>query len=139
MNAHDRKDGKHVNYEALGASPLFTEYREQCEQLTTIDLGALSLPEKKAFCLNVYNTLLIHAFVDIGAPHNSASRLKFFTTAAYDIGGHVYSLNDIEHGILRGNSKHMGAVAAASVCIAFLIGTQASAPLQRTTSGCSLH
>ena len=36
------------------------------------------------------------------------SRLQFFNTSSYMIGGHQYSLQDIEHGILRGNRKGPG-------------------------------
>ncbi len=37
-----------------------------------------------------------------GIPTNALQRSSFFSNAKYNIGGHVYSLNDIEHGILRG-------------------------------------
>ena len=38
---------------------------------------------------------------------NCVSRYKFFSTIAYSLGGHVYSLNDIENGILRANRGSM--------------------------------
>lgn len=41
---------------------------------------------------------------------------KFFKTVAYNIGGLVYSADDIEHGILRGNQVRVcfGCAALAS-------------------------
>lgn len=33
---------------------------------------------------------------------------QFFNTASYIIGGYLYSLQDIENGILRGNKKGVG-------------------------------
>ena len=35
---------------------------------------------------------------------------QFFNTISYIIGGHSYSLNDIENGILRANRKAIGAL-----------------------------
>lgn len=72
-------------------------------------MGALSVSERKALCLNVYNMLLIHAFVVLGPPsNNTASRLQFFNSATYILGGADYSLFDIENGLLRGNRKFLG-------------------------------
>lgn len=34
-------------------------------------------------------------------------RYKFFSQIGYDLGGHFYSLNDIENGVLRGNRESM--------------------------------
>ena len=33
----------------------------------------------------------------------SPKRYKFFANIAYSIGGHIFTLNDIENGILRAN------------------------------------
>lgn len=59
--------------------------------------------ERKAFFINLYNILIIHATVALGAPSNVAGRLKFFPGACYEVGGSVYSADDIEHGVLRCN------------------------------------
>jgi len=32
-------------------------------------------------------------------------RMKMYATASYNINGMIFSLNDIEHGILRNNSQ----------------------------------
>lgn len=56
-----------------------------------------------AFFINVYNMLVIHGTVVRGAPTNTAARLAFFDGISYQLGGHEYSANDIEHGVLRGN------------------------------------
>lgn len=34
---------------------------------------------------------------------------QFFNTVSYIIGGHTYSLNEIENGVLRANRKALGA------------------------------
>jgi hypothetical protein len=65
----------------------------------------LSFNVKVSFFINLYNALVIHGFVVIGPPMNLYQRLFFYNHTLYGIGGHVYSLSDIEHGILRGNQK----------------------------------
>lgn len=54
----------------------------------------------------VYAGLVIHGFVVIGPPTNLHQRMHFYTHTCYTLGKLVYSLNDIEHGMLRGNQKH---------------------------------
>uniref|UniRef100_A0A7S1TME2 DUF547 domain-containing protein n=2 Tax=Erythrolobus australicus TaxID=1077150 RepID=A0A7S1TME2_9RHOD len=56
--------------------------------------------------MNVYNSLLIHAMAVAEKPPTSiVQRLKFYGRAKYNIGGAIYSLNDIENGVLRANAK----------------------------------
>lgn len=61
-----------------------------------------------AFFINIYNALVIHANVAFGPPVNLWQRYKFFNTVRYIIGGHAYSLQDIENGVLRANRKGVG-------------------------------
>ena len=59
--------------------------------------------ERLAFFINVYNSLTIHAVAALGGPADLLSRLRLYAEASYRIGPYVYSLNDIENGVLRGN------------------------------------
>ncbi len=70
-----------------------------------VDPTGLSDNEKKAFFINLYNALVIHATVVLGVPRTSAGRGAFFSTSSYAVGGATYSLDDIEHGVLRGNRR----------------------------------
>jgi len=48
--------------------------------------------------------IMIHALVvNNGFPNSFFSRNNFFTSTKYSIGPYLFSLNDIEHGILRCN------------------------------------
>jgi Protein of unknown function, DUF547 len=66
-------------------------------------VAALSEQDRKAFFINIYNSLVIHALIAMGQPQWLGSRLQRYATASYTIGAQTYSLNDIENGILRGN------------------------------------
>lgn len=68
-----------------------------------VDLGCLSELERRATFINVYNSLIIHGLAVGPIPTNLMTRLNFYSTVAYEISGHIFSLDDIEHGVLRGN------------------------------------
>ncbi|KAK2158173.1 hypothetical protein LSH36_175g03004 [Paralvinella palmiformis] len=83
------RDGKSVDYVQLKKSPLFSQYEQQAKAISNINLITLNENEKIAFFI----------ILDVQL---------FWKTTAYHIGGHVFSLDDIEHGILRGNRPHPG-------------------------------
>lgn len=117
-NTYLSDDGNAVDYARLGSSVEFAEYVRAASELQVVDLGAMDRDTALAFWINVYNALVIHATVVLGTPSNAWGRSKFFSNAAYKIGTDVrtgasvgiFALNDIEHGILRGNRKPPGAL-----------------------------
>mmetsp|Transcript_26795 Transcript_26795/g.39740 ORF Transcript_26795/g.39740 Transcript_26795/m.39740 type:complete len:303 (-) Transcript_26795:119-1027(-) len=104
---HMNELGTSVDYTGIRSSPKFAEYLDIVRQLKTVDERQMPTLERKAFFINVYNSLVIHALVNGLIKHDSSffSRLRMYATASYNIGGRVYSLNDIENGILRGNRR----------------------------------
>lgn len=109
---HWRADGLNVetgrvDYDRLERSKVIEEYRPLAAALREFDPGRLVAGEERiAFWINVYNALLIHGVV---AYRERRSLLKIrgaFERIAYVIGGHRYSLDDIEHGVLRANRAH---------------------------------
>ncbi|XP_019618159.1 PREDICTED: uncharacterized protein LOC109465380 [Branchiostoma belcheri] len=105
---HLSKDGKKVDYKGIGESPDFAEYVTLTAQLQRVNVTDLSREEKLAFFINIYNALVIHAYVKVGPPTNLWQRYKFFNVVSYIVGGHIYSLQDMENGVLRGNRKGIG-------------------------------
>ena len=54
-------------------------------------------------CSDIYNALTIHGLSEREKLPDSVLNVQlFWKTTAYNIGGQTYSLDDIEHGILRG-------------------------------------
>ena len=86
--------------------------RQWLESLADVDLAALTdADERLALWLNAYNAIAIAQVLEVypiasirpkvlGIP-NWLSFLDFFTRSTSTIGGKKYSLNHIEHGILR--------------------------------------
>lgn len=108
----DTEEGT-VDYSALLHSDDFKLYLASARKLRYFDPTLLSHDERKAFFLNVYNALMIHAIAVLSRPTSNFERIQLYNTAAYSIGGRVYSLNAIEHGVLRGNRAGGGPFAPA--------------------------
>jgi len=106
------EDGSSVDYAALGKSDEFQHYCRTVYVLRHVDLSSLSQDELKCFFLNIYNSLTIHALVyqsksgNVPTPKDVAN---FWSIHCYNIGGYVYNLDDMEHGVLRANKGHPSA------------------------------
>ena len=89
----------------MGKSEAFAEYVELTKQLRFVDMKSLSVQERKAFMINIYNSLTIHGLAKGVMEDESSmlSRLKFYASVSYNISGFAFSLNDLEHGVLRNN------------------------------------
>ena len=108
FNQYLSPDGRLVDYKGMAKSKEFEVYERLSAQLQRVELAQLSRNEKIAFFVNVYNAMVIHATIKKGAPTWLWTRYKFFYQTFYIISGDVYTLQDIENGILRGNKKGIG-------------------------------
>ncbi len=68
---------------------------------STIDGDAARI----AFWTNLYNALLLHCLLLRRVRGNLLRHLRLFGSFGYEIGSHRYTLNLIEHGMLRGNRR----------------------------------
>lgn len=98
-----------VRYADLPGSESFTELAQRAHDLHRLDLqrlAAASANARKAFWLNLYNVLIVHAVV-VYQPRQRITEIGgVFERAAYIVGGWRFSADDIEHGILRANAGH---------------------------------
>lgn len=102
-------DGNHVDYYGLRKSDVYQQYRRQLTpKLRAIDLDDLGeRKQANAFWINLYNALVIDGVIQAHV-HTSVTEgflgiVRFFNRSAYNVGGLRFSLEDIEHGILRAN------------------------------------
>ncbi|XP_060785899.1 uncharacterized protein zgc:152951 [Neoarius graeffei] len=102
---HLSADGKLVDYKAIPKSTCYERYCELVVALQHVELLCLSHDERLAFFINVYNAMVIHGYLRFGFPKNMWQRYRFFNFVSYLIGGEVFTLQDIENGVLRGNRK----------------------------------
>lgn len=107
-----KEDSGRIDYAAIRESELFRfRLLAIARQLLEVDMGAMSVGERKSFLINVYNSLVMHGLAHTAGTHSAwqylgdtVSRLQFYASIGYNIGGNIYSLNDIEHGLLRANA-----------------------------------
>lgn len=74
--------GSTVRYDLIKESPKFLEYLELVQKLKYVDMNSMDKNERKAFLINIYNTLVIHSLVEgllRSFPGGSLSRLQVNT------------------------------------------------------------
>jgi hypothetical protein len=82
------------------AARALRNFRLMVEQLEKVDPGKMTQDEKLAFWINVYNALMMHAYLAYGIPRNWLKRLSLLQKAAYKVGHYSISAQTIEHSIL---------------------------------------
>jgi hypothetical protein len=99
-------DRGRVDYPALVASPVFRRFQAETARLRQYDPGDLgSLEERLAFWINLYNGLVLHGVAALGIAESLKEVPDFFSRIGYDVGGEVFTPDDIRHGILRANQR----------------------------------
>lgn len=98
-------DGFAFDYMGFSSSELYQRYQECVLKLAGIDMTFLKGDEKLSFYLNLYNLMAIHGILCQPRPDSNLGRVKWFETIQYLIGGYKFSLNDIENGLIRQNSR----------------------------------
>jgi hypothetical protein len=95
-----------VDYAALRASPDFRDVEACARRLAHVDVAGLgSRSARLAFWINVYNALVLHGIVRLGIRRTVWEAWNFFGRVSYRVGAFVLSVDEIEHGILRGNRR----------------------------------
>lgn len=100
--AYQKESG--IDYRAVRDSEEWRTYSGLAGCLRSFDPSVLETREERlAFWINTYNALVVHGVIAAGIPESVLDLPAFFENTAYEIGGLRYSLDPIEHGILRGN------------------------------------
>ncbi|MBP1699807.1 MAG: glycoside hydrolase 15-related protein, partial [Deltaproteobacteria bacterium] len=96
-----------VHYRRIRGAEEFERYKDLTKGLQSLDLHSLrGRDQKLAFWINIYNTAVIHGVIELGIENSVKEVSGFFDRVRYEIGGFHFSLNEMEHGILRGNRRH---------------------------------
>ncbi|CAN7001742.1 hypothetical protein IGI04_020558 [Brassica rapa subsp. trilocularis] len=83
------------------ASGALRRFRTLVEQLARVNPIHLSCDEKLAFWINVYNALIMHAYLAYGVPKSDLKLFSLMQKAAYTVGGHSYTAAAMEYVILK--------------------------------------
>ncbi|XP_075667084.1 uncharacterized protein LOC142636689 isoform X1 [Castanea sativa] len=83
------------------AAGALRKFRTLVEQLAKVNPIHLSCDEKLAFWINLYNALIMHAYLAYGVPRSDLKLFSLMQKAAYTVGGHSFSAAAIEYVILK--------------------------------------
>lgn len=92
-----------LDYQKMSLDEGWLAFKEATCELQKVDLLTMRDDLKIAFIINVYNMMIIFAFAELGIPSSNWMRLSFFDNVKVDIGGHLWSFNELESGVLRSN------------------------------------
>ena len=105
--AHTTSEGR-VDYTRLARSAELAETTARARALHDVDPADLGeRAARLAFWINCYNALALHGVIALGVRRSVQDVWSFFGRVSYRVGRHVLSLDEIEHGILRGNRRRL--------------------------------
>lgn len=83
------------------AAEALRKFRLLVEKLAKVNPGCMNHEEKLAFWINIYNALMMHAYLAYGVPRSELKLFALMQKAAYTVGGHSFNAATIEYVILR--------------------------------------
>ena len=99
-----------INYSGMKKSPLFEEYQELAGNLSRFDATQLSDLDRKTFFINLYNCQTLHVLANqADLPRSPKDTEGMWSKYAYNVGGLILTLDELEHGVLRSNVGHPAA------------------------------
>ena len=95
-----------IDYPLIRMSSYYNTFLASLGCLEEFDLTTLaSDSERIAFWMNVFNVMVIHGVIELRICDSVKQVPLFFDRVQYKIGNHLFTLSDIEHGILRCNAR----------------------------------
>ena len=90
-------------FEDFGQRRVFLDSAAKLKQAFVL---GLSENARLAFFLNVYHTMISHAYLVLGPPDSSLKWITYFNNVAYEVGDDIFSLAELEHCIIRAKMSH---------------------------------
>eukprot|EP00831_Metopus_contortus_P051134 TRINITY_DN42945_c0_g1_i1.p1 TRINITY_DN42945_c0_g1~~TRINITY_DN42945_c0_g1_i1.p1 ORF type:complete len:279 (+),score=39.21 TRINITY_DN42945_c0_g1_i1:424-1260(+) len=117
----ESEEGKfYIDYEILAKQSEYSRYISLCSELQGVNLSSLTKIEKIMFFLNIYQCMYVHYLFKFPPQPQPQGILKKITSFVwntkkrpefyYNISGMNFTLDEIKHGILRGNKKKPGSL-----------------------------
>ena len=111
-SAYFDAEGLSCDYAGLAASPEHGRIAARLAGLAAFDPKRVRIPAQTAFWLNVFNAVVLRDAAELAAAASVREVQGFFEHRRLRVGGLDYSLDDIEHGLLRGNVPKFGRLRA---------------------------
>ena len=104
--------GTRCDYAALARAPEREQLEDALAALGDYDPRRGPIPGAIGFWFNAYNACVLTGVLEAGAPASVLDTEGFFESECLRIAGLGFSLDDIEHGLLRGNRHKPGRLRA---------------------------
>src|SRR6267142_3229049 len=106
--AHFDADGAACDYAALAASRERGRLAACLADLAAFDPKRVRIPAQTALWVNVFNAGVLRDIPELELAASAGEVQAFFERPRLRIGGRLYSLDDVQHGLLRGNLPKNG-------------------------------
>ena len=110
--AHFDAGSTACDYGALACSPERERLAARLGALESFDPQRVRIPAQTAFWINVFNAVVLRDAPEMAGASSVREVEGFFERPRLKVGGYGYSLDEIEHGLLRGNVPKYGKFAA---------------------------
>ena len=106
--AHFDPRGAAGDYATLAASPERARLAACLAEIEGFDIRRAHIPSQMAFWINVFNAGVLRDASELRLAASARDVQGFFERPRLKVGAHQYSLDEIEHGLLRGNAPKPG-------------------------------
>ena len=110
------------------------EFMKCAAMLKQAHVSGLDEASRLAFFLNVYHTMISHAYLVLGPPDSSLKWINYFNNIAYQVGDDIFSLTELEHSIIRASMSY-----PTQFLSRFIIPKSAYPSLALTISDCRVN
>jgi hypothetical protein len=107
--AHFDEEGAARDYGRMCTSAEHERVVRAVADLAAMDFKRLRIAAQTAFWLNVFNAVVVRDIAELAQAESVRDVESFFEAPRVRVAGFGYSLDDIEHGLLRGNVPKFGA------------------------------
>jgi hypothetical protein len=105
--AHFDQNGQACRYPAFAVSRERGRLAAYLGSLESLDFKRLRIPAQTSFWINVFNAGVLRDSPELEFAAGPRDVQAFFEQPRLKVGGHAFSLDEVQHGLLRGNvAKH---------------------------------
>jgi hypothetical protein len=110
--AHFDQQGQACRYPAFAVSRERGRLAAYLANLESLDFKRLRIPAQTSFWINVFNAGVLRDSPELEFADGPRDVQAFFDQPRLKVGGHAFSLDDVQHGLLRGNVARHGKLRA---------------------------
>jgi len=110
--AHFDQHGLNCRYPAFAVSRERGRLAAYLANLDSLDFKRLRIPAQTSFWINVFNAGVLRDSPELEFADGPRDVRAFFEQPRLKIGGYAYSLDEVQHGLLRGNAAKQGKLRA---------------------------